>query len=351
MDNMDQFGAHGLQPVDPFWRSLPNCNIFSTFTPDLLHQLHKGVFGNHISKWARKTIPRQDEVDNRFKAMTGHPSLRHFQKGITLVSQWTGQEYKELEKVFLGVIAGAADGTVVSAVQAALNFIYYAHFKCHTDSSLKKLEAAWTDFYERKSVFVDHSVREHFNIPKLHSMHHYLHMIKLHGTTDNFNTELPEQLHIDIAKDTFDHSNKKDYIAQMRRWLQRHEAVCKFTAYLQWAVKDYVPGGKKKRKAQEFDADPDINEQAPDDDIDDSPAAINSLPTSTTLLQHHVAKNPPFTMPLNTINSKFGVCRFAKTLEKFLRESDSLHPSLSHAIKNVHYPVFKQFTVQIPSPP
>ena len=181
-------------------------------------------------------------------------------------------------------------------------------------------------------------------------MHHYLHMIKSHGTTDNFNTELPEQLHIDIAKDTFDHSNKKDYIAQMRWQLQRHEAICKFTAYLQWAVKDYIPGGKKKHRAQEFDADPDINEQAPNNDIDDSPATINSLLTSTTLLQHHIAKNPPFTMPLNTINLKFGVHRFAKTLEKFLHESDSLYPSLSHAIKNVQYPVFKQFMVQIPSP-
>ena len=56
-------------------------------------------------------------------------------------------------------------------------------------------------------------------------------------------------------------------------------------------------------------------------------------------------------MPLNTINSKFGVHRFAKTLEKFLHKSNLLPPSLSHAIKNVHYPVFKQFTVQIPSPP
>ena len=133
--------------------------------------------------------------------------------------------------------------------------------------------------------------------------------------------------------------------------LQRHEVVCKFTAYLQWAVKDYVPGGKKKHRTQEFDADPDTNEQAPNDDIDDSPATINSLLTSTTLLQHHIAKNPPFTMPLNTINSKFGVHLFAETLEKFLHESDSLHPSLPHAIENAQYPVFKQFTVQIPSLP
>ena len=116
MDDTDKFNKHGLRPVDPFWKNLPHCDIFSTFTPDLLHQLHKGVFGDHVSKWARKTIPGKNEIDYRFKSMPKHPSLRHFQKGITLVSQWTGQEYKELEKVFLCAITGSTDGEVVSAV-------------------------------------------------------------------------------------------------------------------------------------------------------------------------------------------------------------------------------------------
>ena len=285
--------------------------------------------------------------------MTGHPSLRHFHKGISLVSQWTGEEYKELKKVFLGVIAGAADGAIVSAVRAVMDFIYYVHLEHHTDSTLKKLKATWVDFHKKKSVFVTHSIRKDFNIPKLHSIQHYLHMIKSHGTTDNFNTKLPECLHIIIAKDAFDHTNKRDYIAQMCLQLQRHEAVCKFTAYLVWSVEDYVPGGKKKHQVRNVNTVDPGGEDPPtlDDETDDSPINIGLPKANPAPLLHHTAKKPPLTMSLTTINSKFGINRVAETLERFLKAAGSLHPSLHHAINNTDYSIFKQFTIKIPSPP
>ena len=349
MDDDDKFGTHGLRPVDPFWKDLPHCNIFSTFTPDLLHQLHKGLFGDHVKKWACELVPKK-EVNFRFKSMPGHPSLRHFQKGVTLVSQWTGHEYKELEKVFLGVIAGAVEGPVVSAVRAALDFIYYAHFECHTDSSLRKLTLAWNDFHEKKKIFIKRQVRKDFNIPKVHSMQHYYRMIKSRGTADNFNTKLPERLHIDIAKDAFKHTNKKDYIAQMHQRLKRQEAVRKFTAYLLWAVEGYVPGGKKA--AQANPADPD---EQPDafDNSNDCPDPAESPLAKGTSLQHHIARKPPFLMDLNEIKSKLklSIHRFSKDLERFLLASGSLHPALDSAIEKARYPVFKQFTISIPSPP
>jgi hypothetical protein len=42
---------------------------------------------------------------------------------------------------------------------------------------------------------------EHIDIPKLHSLQHYVEVISSFGTTDDYNTETNEYLHIDYAKD------------------------------------------------------------------------------------------------------------------------------------------------------
>lgn len=233
-----EFAEWGLRAVIPFWTELPHADIFSALTPDILHQLHKGIFKDHLVSWATQAIEDgSDEVDRRFKAMLKHSDLRHFNKGISLVSQWTGTEYKNMEKVFLGVVAGAGDERVTRTVRAVLDFIYYAHFETHTDASLDALHAAWKDYHKYKTVFIELEIRQHFNFPKGHSTEHYEPSIRSLGTADGYSTEHPERLHIDFAKLAYGASNKQStYIQQMTRWLQRQEAVHRFARYLAWAA-------------------------------------------------------------------------------------------------------------------
>ncbi|KAG6901439.1 hypothetical protein DXG01_001133, partial [Tephrocybe rancida] len=65
-------------------------------------------------------------------------------------------------------------------------------------------------------------------------MQHYTALIKLFGSADGFNTESPERLHIDYAKNAYRASNKNDYTIQMMNWLSRQESVDRFTRYLEW---------------------------------------------------------------------------------------------------------------------
>ncbi|KIJ09099.1 hypothetical protein PAXINDRAFT_45449, partial [Paxillus involutus ATCC 200175] len=187
----------------------------------------------NVVSWCTEIIGAK-ELDMRFKAMTPYAGLRHFKKGISKRKQWTGADQKELQRVFLGVIAGVVDECVLAATRGILDFIYYAQYQSHTEASLEKMEDSLKLFHENKQAFVDLGVRDHFNIPKLHSMVHYAMSIWLLGSTDGLNTELPERLHIDLAKRAYRASNRCDYVIQMTRWLQRQDSIYLQDLYLAW---------------------------------------------------------------------------------------------------------------------
>lgn len=144
--------------------------------------------------------------------------------------------------MFLGVVSGAGEARAIRTVRAVLDFIYYAHYQTHTDASLDSLHSTWLDFHHHKNVFVDLGIRQHFNFPKGHSTEHYELSIHALGSADGYSTEHPERLHIDFAKMAYSASNKQaTYIKQMAKWLDRQEAVHRFSLYLKWSAPQRDP--------------------------------------------------------------------------------------------------------------
>ncbi|KAI0694130.1 hypothetical protein BC835DRAFT_1415513 [Cytidiella melzeri] len=141
-----------------------------------------------------------------------------------------------MAKVFVGILSGAVDDCVIVAVKSILNFIYLVSLHSHSRTTLRLLQQALDDFHAAKDVFIELEARSaaHFNIPKIHSMEHYTELIELFGSADGHNTESPERLHIDYAKEAYRASNKRNYTIQMVKWLRRQEAVNQFAIYLDW---------------------------------------------------------------------------------------------------------------------
>jgi hypothetical protein len=123
---------------------------------------------------------------------------------------------------------------VLVVARAILEFSYFAQLQTHTSDTLQFLKNALAVFHANKDILHELEVREHFNIPKLHQLSHYVQSILLYGTTDGFNTKLPECLHINLTKEAYRASNKWDYEEQMALWLQCQEAVFLRSSYLEW---------------------------------------------------------------------------------------------------------------------
>jgi len=137
-----------------------------------------------------------------------------------------GKEHKKICGFLLGLIinlpvpSGIDSSCVVKAVCALLDFLFLAQFQSHTSDTLSWLEDSLVAFHNNKAVFVDLSIQEDFNIPKLHGLLHYALSIRLFGTTDNYNTEQSEHLHINLAKNAYCATNHKDKYSQITMWLE-----------------------------------------------------------------------------------------------------------------------------------
>lgn len=309
------FVALGLRELMPFWLNLPYCNIFYAITPDLLHQLHKGVFKDHGSVWTGKALTGnqdQDELDARFKSMPSHPEIRHFNHGISLVSQWTGTEYKNMEKVYLGVLAGAAPTNVVRPMRALLDFIYYAHWAVHTNTSLNLMHSSWQSFHSTKSIFVTLGIRKHFNIPKIHAMVHYVESIRALGTADGYNTESSERLHIDFAKHAYNASNKRDHLPQMAIWLSRQEKIDRFCKYLAWT-------GPPRSETQALQDGSSVIDDRNDMDNDD--ADHIAIPG-----KHYRVVQNPTSIPVSKMVQSHRLTDFNWYLEQFIQHTSQTYP-------------------------
>jgi hypothetical protein len=298
---------------DPFWVNFPlTCDIHRAMTPDILHQLYQGVVV-HLIHWIQGVMT-EAELDRRIRLLAPTFGVRHFKNGISALKQVSGTERKHIAKILLACLAPVMPKQGIQACKAIIDFIYLAQYPSHDDETLGYMREALEEWEKHRNYFIDEGTREHFNIPKFHSLNHYIDSIRYLGTTDNFNTELFERLHIDFAKEGWRASNKRNHFPQMIKWLSRKEKISSFDYYLSEA--DGNEGEVGNKVGEDEEGPEELHTQSPMADrmdLDSSKKASIFLPA------YSISKYPSASSKsLTQIMASHDAPQFVYHLKEFL---------------------------------
>ncbi|KZP08510.1 hypothetical protein FIBSPDRAFT_901232 [Athelia psychrophila] len=217
-----KFGIIG--DIAPFTSDFPRADINELISPDILHQLIKGAFKDHLITWIEELVraihpPKEaneilDEIDYRISLAAPFSGIRRFPKGRGF-KQWTGDDTKALMKVYIAAIDGLVPDRAVRAVRAFTEFCYLARRNIHDTESLAKMDQVLAEFHEYREVFVEYGIRIHFNLPRQHSARHWTKLIREFGAPNGLCSSITESKHIKAVKKPWRRSSRYKALQQM----------------------------------------------------------------------------------------------------------------------------------------
>ncbi|KAG2110399.1 uncharacterized protein F5147DRAFT_745329 [Suillus discolor] len=225
----DEYGLVG--DIVPFTNYFPRADIHELLSLDILHQLIKGAFKDHIVTWVHKYIKARyseneankilDDIDRHIALAPSFAGLRRFPEGRGF-KQWMGDDSKALMKVYIPAIEGHVPPEMVLTLQALIDFVYIARRNIIDSNSLNVLDDALERFHRYREIFETSGVRPNgFNLPRQHSLIHYHKLIRSFGAPNRLCSSITESKHIKAVKEPWRQSSQFEALNQMLLTNQR----------------------------------------------------------------------------------------------------------------------------------
>jgi hypothetical protein len=158
----------------------------------------------------------------------------------------------------LPAIEGYVPQDMVQALRAFLECCYIVRRDILDTNSLRELEDALERYHTCRKIFEDCGVRtEGFNLPRQHSLRHYLQLTRAFGAPNGLCSSITESKHIKAVKEPWRRSNRFNALGQMLLTNQRLDKLA--AAHIDFAHRGMLQGTSLDWALSRLGAEPIIN--------------------------------------------------------------------------------------------